>query len=148
MRGITTLKSSRRSESMKVQEAKPYDDINITPMLDLAYVLLVIFIIMTTASVQGIKVNLPKASETPSLAKPKTKAITINNEGKIFYDTYPVTMDELEQKLTQQKAIDPETPYVIKGDGEVQYKVVVDVLALMGKLDITQLGLVTQRLVK
>jgi biopolymer transport protein ExbD len=134
---------------MKAQaEAKPYDDINITPMLDLAYVLLVIFIIMTTASVQGIKVNLPKASDTPSLAKPKTKAITINNEGKIFFDTYPVTLDELEQKLTQQKGIDPETPYVIKGDGEVQYKVVVDVLALMGKLDITQLGLVTQRLVK
>ena len=133
---------------MKVQEAKPYDDINITPMLDLAYVLLVIFIIMTTASVQGIKVNLPKASDTPSLAKPKTKAITINNEGKIFFDTYPVTMDELREKLTQQKAVDPETPYVIKGDGEVQYKVVVDVLALMGELDITQLGLVTQRLVK
>src|ERR1700722_3373150 len=144
-----TPKKSQRSDPMKAQaEAKPYDDINITPMLDLAYVLLVIFIIMTTASVQGIKVNLPKASDTPSLAKPKTKAITINAEGKIFFDTYPVTMDELEQKLTQQKAIDPEKRYVIKGDGEVQYKVVVDVLALMGKLDITQLGLVTQRLVK
>jgi biopolymer transport protein ExbD len=134
---------------MQVQDdSKPYDDINITPMLDLAYVLLVIFIIMTTASVQGIKVNLPKASDTPSLAKPKTKAITINNEGHIFFDTAPVTMDELEQRLTQQQSIDPTTPYVIKGDGEVQYKVVVDVLALMGKLNITQLGLVTQRLVK
>ena len=134
---------------MKVEtEAKAYDDINITPMLDLAYVLLVIFIIMTTASVQGIKVDLPKASDTPSLAKPKTKAITISNDGKIYLDTYPVTLDELEQRLKQQKAVDPETPYVIKGDGEVQYKVVVDVLALMGKLDITQLGLVTQRLVK
>ena len=134
---------------MQVQaESKPYDDINITPMLDLAYVLLVIFIIMTTASVQGIKVNLPKASDTPSLAKPKTKAITITNEGHIFLDTYPVTMDELEQRLRQQQGIDPETPYVVKGDGEVQYKVVVDVLALMGKLQISQLGLVTQRLVK
>src|SRR5882757_1613159 len=99
---------------MQVQsESKPYDDINVTPMLDLAYVLLVIFIIMTTASVQGIKVNLPKASDTPSLAKPKTKAITISNEGKIFLDTYPVSMDELRDKLTQQKAVDPETPYVI-----------------------------------
>jgi biopolymer transport protein ExbD len=122
-----------------------YDDINITPMLDLAYVLMVIFIIMTTASVQGIKVNLPKASDTPSLAKPKTKAISINTDGDIFFDTVPVTMDDLEQRLVQQKAIDPTTPYVIKGDGEVQYKVVVDVLALMGKLDITQVGLVTQR---
>ena len=47
---------------MQVQDDdKPYDDINITPMLDLAYVLLVIFIIMTTATVQGQKVNLPKA---------------------------------------------------------------------------------------
>jgi biopolymer transport protein ExbD len=129
-------------------ESKAYDDINITPMLDLAYVLLVIFIIMTTASVQGIKVNLPKASDTPSLAQPKTKAITITNEGKIFLDTYPVTIEDLEQRLRQQRAVDPTTPYVIKGDGEVQYKVVVDVLALMGRLEITQLGLVTQRLVK
>jgi biopolymer transport protein ExbD len=131
---------------MKAQsEAKPYDDINITPMLDLAYVLLVIFIIMTTASVQGLKVNLPKASDTPSLAKPKTKAISINSDGDIFFETVPVTLDDLEQRLEQQKAIDPTTPYVIKGDGEVQYRVVVDVLALMGKLDITQVGLVTQR---
>jgi biopolymer transport protein ExbD len=134
---------------MQVQsESKAYDDINVTPMLDLAYVLLVIFIIMTTASVQGIKVNLPKASDTPSLAKPKTKAITITNEGKIYLDTYPVTMEELEQRLVQQKSVDPETPYIIKGDGEVQYRVVVDVLAMMGKHDITQLGLVTQRIVQ
>jgi biopolymer transport protein ExbD len=134
---------------MKVEaEGKAYDDINVTPMLDLAYVLLIIFIIMTTASVQGIKVDLPKASDTPSLAKPKTKAITITNDGKIFLDTYPVTLDELEQRLRQQQSIDPEPPYVVKGDGSVQYKVVVDVLALMGKLNITHLGLVTQRLVK
>jgi biopolymer transport protein ExbD len=131
---------------MQVQsEQKPYDDINITPMLDLAYVLLVIFIIMTTAAVQGIKVNLPRASDTPSLAKPKTKAITISNDGKIFFDTFPMTLDELETRLRAQQAADPDTPYVVKGDGEVQYKVVVDVLALMGKLQITQLGLVTQR---
>ena len=129
-------------------EAKAYDDINVTPMLDLAYVLLVIFIIMTTASVQGIKVNLPKASNTPSLAKPKTKAITITNDGKIFLDTYPVTMAELEQRVVQQKSVDPETPYVIKGDDEVQYKAVADVLAMMSEHDVTQLGLVYQRLVK
>ena len=49
---------------MQVQgEDKPYDDINITPMLDLAYVLLVIFILMTTATVQGLKVNLPESEQ-------------------------------------------------------------------------------------
>ena len=133
---------------MQVQEDKPYDDINITPMLDLAYVLLVIFIIMTTASVQGIKVNLPKASDVPSLAKPRTKAITIRDDGQIFLDAYPVSLAELEQRLRALKAADPDLPVIIKGDAAVQYGTVVDVLDLLGKVDITQLGLVTQRVVK
>ena len=134
---------------MQVQaENEPYDDINITPMLDLAYVLLVIFIIMTTASVQGIKVNLPKASAAPSLAKPTTKAITIAENGQVYLDAYPVTIGELEERLRQLKAVNPDFPVVIKGDAKIQYDKVVEVLDLMGKLDITQLGLVTQRLVK
>ena len=134
---------------MKMQEGgKAYDEINVVPMLDLSYVLLVIFIIMTTASVQGIKVNLPKASATPSLAKPQTKAVTIRDDGQIFLDTYPVTLVELEDRLRQLKAVNPSFPVVIKGDAKVHYEKVVDVLDLMGRLDITQLGLVTQRLVK
>jgi biopolymer transport protein ExbD len=133
---------------MQVQEDKAYDDINITPMLDLAYVLLVIFIIMTTAAVQGIKVNLPKASSQPSLAKPKTVAITITNDGKIFMDAVPVSRDELAQRLRQKKAENPDLPVVVRGDGETQYRNVVDVLALLSELEITQLGLVTQRLVQ
>ncbi|MBA4143112.1 MAG: biopolymer transporter ExbD [Nitrosospira sp.] len=134
---------------MKVQEENElYDEINVVPMLDLAYVLLVIFIIMTTASVQGIKVNLPKASSSPSLAKPQTKAITINESGQIFLDAYPVTLDELRTRLGQLKAANPELPVVVKGDTVVQYGSVMEVLELLGQLDITQLGLVTQRLVK
>ncbi|KPF47817.1 biopolymer transporter ExbD [beta proteobacterium AAP121] len=134
---------------MKMQASgKAYDEINVVPMLDLSYVLLVIFIIMTTASVQGIKVNLPKASAAPSLAKPQTKAITIRDDGQIFLDTYPVTLAELEDRLRQMKAVNPDFPVVIKGDAKVHYEKVVDVLDLMGRLDITQLGLVTQRLVK
>jgi biopolymer transport protein ExbD len=133
---------------MQVQEEKAYDDINITPMLDLAYVLMVIFIIMTTAAVQGVKVNLPKASDQPSLSKPKTVAITINNEGQIYMDAVPVSLAELEGRLRQKKAELPDLPVIVRGDGETQYQNVVDVLALMGELDITQLGLVTQKLVK
>jgi biopolymer transport protein ExbD len=125
-----------------------YDDINITPMLDLAYVLMIIFIIMTTATVQGIKVNLPKASAAPTLAKPQTKAITITADGTIFLDTFPVTMPELESLLRQYRAANPALPVIIKGDSTVQYQRVVDVLDLVGRLDITQLGLVTQRIVK
>jgi len=134
---------------MQVQsEDKPYDDINITPMLDLAYVLLVIFIIMTTASVQGLKVNLPKAGAAPSLAEPKTKAITVTNDGKLFLDTMPVTMAELEQRLQQQKALTSEFPVVIRGDSLTQYQSVMDVLDLLARLGITQVGLATKALVK
>ncbi len=123
---------------------EPYDEINITPMLDLAYVLLVIFIIMTTASVQGIKVNLPKASDTPSLAKPKTKAITVSDTGQVYLDTYPVTLDELRAQLTAAKAAVPDLPVVIKGDTVVQYGRVMEVMDLLGQIGITQMGLVTQ----
>jgi biopolymer transport protein ExbD len=134
---------------MRVQaDSKLYDDINITPMLDLAYVLLVIFIIMTTASVQGMKVNLPKASPSPSLAKPQTKAITVTNDGKIFLDTVPVTLAELQQRLEEQKALTPDFPVVVKGDGQTQYQSVMDVLDLLGRLEITQVGLATKPLTK
>jgi len=130
---------------MQVQgEDKPYDDINITPMLDLAYVLLVIFILMCTASVQGVKVNLPKASAAPSLAKPKTKAISVNNEGKIFLDTVPVTLDELEQRLKQLKTQIPDFPVVIKGDSQTQYQGIMDVLDVLGRLGLNQVGLATK----
>jgi biopolymer transport protein ExbD len=130
------------------EEQDVYDQINITPMLDLAYVLLVIFIIMTTASVQGITVNLPKASAAPSIAKPKTKAISISADGTIYLDAYPVTLPELENLLRQYKAQDPSIPVIIKADATIQYQRVVDVLDLMGRMEITQLGLVTQRVVK
>lgn len=122
-----------------------YDDINITPMLDLAYVLMVIFIIMTTASVQGIKVNLPKASDTPSLAKPQTKAISITADGTMYLDTYPVSLAELETQLRNAKAVNPNLPVIVKADSSIAYDKVVQVLDLLGRLDITQLGLVTQR---
>jgi biopolymer transport protein ExbD len=134
--------------SAPVEDKDAYDEINITPMLDLAYVLLVIFIIMTTASVQGIRVNLPKASAAPALAKAKTKAISITADGTIYLDAYPVTLPELENLLRQYKAQDPTLPVIIKADSTLQYQRVVDVLDLMGRLEISQLGLVTQRVVK
>jgi biopolymer transport protein ExbD len=134
--------------SASVEEKDAYDEINVTPMLDLAYVLLIIFIILTTATVQGIKVNLPKASAQPSLAQSKTKAITIAADGTIYLDTFTVTMAELENLLRQYKAATPDLPVIIKADSNIQYQRVVDVLDLMGRLEISQLGLVTQRIVK
>lgn len=122
---------------------KAYDDINITPMLDLAYVLLVIFILMATASVQGIKVDLPKASSAKSLVQPKTISLTVNNEGHIFMDAFPVTLADLETRLRTAKATNPDVPIVLKGDQATQYSKVMEVLDLCRQLELTKVGLVT-----
>ncbi len=131
---------------MQVQgEDKPYDDINITPMLDLAYVLLVIFIIMTTASVAGVKVDLPKASSAQSLAVPKTKVVSISDQGQVFLDTVPVSLPELELKLRDAKANTPDLPVILKGDRAVQYDRVMQVLDLCSRVGISSLGMASTR---
>lgn len=131
---------------MQVQEDnQPYDEINVTPMLDLAYVLLVIFIIMTTASVQGVRVESPHAQTTASLAKPQTKAVTVSERGDLFLDAYPVSIDQLEQRLAQLKSINPAQSIVVKGDAHVNYAKIMEVLELLKRLDITEIGLVTRR---
>ena len=131
---------------MQVQEElQAYDDINVTPMLDLAYVLLVIFIIMTTASVQGVKVELPKTKVSASLAKQGTKAVTISERGDIFLDAYPVPLDALGDRIEQLKGANPTLPIVVKGDGKAHYGKVMAVLEILKSHDITDIGLVTVR---
>ncbi len=130
---------------MQINDDKPYDDINITPMLDLAYVLVVIFIIMTTASVQGVKVDLPKGSSVVSLAVPKTKVIAVNSAGQVSIDAIPVSLAELEAKLRDAKAANPELPIILKGDRQSQYEKIMNVLDVCGHVGITSLGLAAQR---
>ena len=129
---------------MDAGDDKSYDDINVTPMVDLYLVLLLIFIIMTTAGVQGVKIDLPKGSKAPALGGPKGKSVTVNSEGKLFLDTVPVTIPELEAKLSEHKAKVPEFPVVVRGDRATQYMMVMEVLDVLGRLDIKQIGLATQ----
>lgn len=130
---------------MQADSGKSYDDINVTPMVDLYLVLLLIFIIMTTAGVQGVKVNLPRGSASaPQLSTPKSQAITINQEGKVFLNTIPVTLGELQSKLEAHKAANPEFPIIIRGDSTTQYQSIMEVLNVVGALGISQVGLATQ----
>jgi biopolymer transport protein ExbD len=124
---------------------KPYDEINITPMLDLAYVLLIIFIIMTTAAVQGIKVALPTASASQSLNQPKTKVISVQDDGGVSLDAVPVSMAELQTQLSAAIAADPQTPVILRGDRVVQYDRIMQVLDLCSKVGVAQLGMASTR---
>ena len=131
---------------MASADDKSYDDINVTPMVDLYLVLLLIFIIMTTAGVQGVKVNLPSTSKAASvkMEEPKTQAITIDSAGVIKLNASVVSLAELESKLGQIKATTKDLPVVVRGNGENQYQGIRDVLDVLGRLGISQIGLATQ----
>ncbi len=131
------------SSSMDDDDAAPVDGINITPLVDVLMVVLVMFILTATAQVSGIQVNLPKASSSVSLSQPKTKAISINDAGQVFLDAYPVTLPELEDRLRTEKALNPDFPVIVRGDATVQFQKVVEVLDLMRRLELSQVGLVT-----
>jgi len=96
--------------------------------------------------VQSVKVNLPKAGGPASQKDkaPKTQAITLNNEGKVFLNTIPVTLADLETRLTTIKAQTPEFPVVVRGDSQTQYQGVMDVLDCLGRVGISQIGLATK----
>ncbi len=117
--------------------------INVTPFVDVLLVVLVIFILTSNASIPGIEVNLPKASNSAALEKPKTKAITIDNSGQVFLDAYPVSLAELEDRLRTEKATNPDFPVIVRGDAQVQYARVVEVLDLLRRIELSQVGLVT-----
>lgn len=132
---------------MHVQtDNQPYDSINVTPMLDLAYVLLVVFILMTTATVQGLTMNLPKPSDKPSTEKHDVKIVQITAEGSVLVNGVGVTMNELESQLAAAKARDPKVSVMIKGDPRTQYKRVIAVVDLVNALAIEGVGLVTARI--
>jgi biopolymer transport protein ExbD len=82
--------------------------------VDVLLVVLVIFILTSNASIPGIKVDLPKASSSVALEKPKTKAISIDNDGRVFLDAYPVTLPELEERLRTEKALSPDFPVIVR----------------------------------
>jgi biopolymer transport protein ExbD len=127
-------------------DAKPYDSINVTPMLDLAYVLIVVFIVMSTASVGGLKIDLPKPSNKPSTKPAVVRIVQIKPDGSLLLNGAVTSLPELEGKLAAAHDKDPELSVVIKGDPEAYYAMVVDIIDLAAKLSITNVGLVTAKI--
>jgi biopolymer transport protein ExbD len=129
-------------------DSKSYDDINVTPMVDLYLVLLLIFIIMTTAGVQGVKIKLPTASKAAAqkMDAPKMQAITVDGQGNIKLNTTPCSsLSDLESRIAAVKARTPDVPAVVRASGQNQYQLVMNVLDVLGRQGITQVGLVTEK---
>jgi biopolymer transport protein ExbD len=130
--------------SMQLGDSKPYDSINVTPMLDLAYVLLVVFILMTTASVQGLSITMPKPSNKPSTEKHELLIVQVGSGG-ITLNGIGVSIAELESRLNDAKRRDPKMSVAIRGDDNSKYARVVEVIDLCNKLEVN-MGLVTSRI--
>jgi biopolymer transport protein ExbD len=126
-------------------DAKPYDTINVTPMLDLAYVLLVVFILMTTATIQGLTISMPKPSNNPSTEQHELKIVQITANGAVLINGIGVTIAELEAQLKLAQSRDPKMSVAIKGDPAAHYDKVVAIIDLCNALQVN-MGLVTSRI--
>jgi len=131
---------------MQVQtESQPYDTINVTPMLDLAYVLLVVFILMTTASVQGIVVAMPKPSAKAPAEVHEVHVLRVDSDGSFRLDGTPRAPEALRTELGAIKARDGQATVVLQGDGRAQYAGVVAMIDLCNAVPIG-LSLATARI--
>jgi len=126
-------------------DAKPYDTINVTPMLDLAYVLLVVFILMTTATIQGLNISMPKPSNKPVTEQHDLKIIQITSTGAVLLNGVGVTPAELEAQLKAAQERDPKMSVAIKGDPATQYDRVIAIVDLCNRIRMN-MGLVTSRI--
>ena len=119
-------------------------ELNITPLLDLVFVLLVIFIITTPQLVNNLEINLP--SGKPPKEKPKVEPtrIEVGGQGQITLDQVPVTASELKGKLSDLKAANPDLGVVVKGADDTDYQVMVRVLDTLRQLEITKMGMATE----
>jgi biopolymer transport protein ExbD len=126
-------------------DAKPYDTINVTPMLDLAYVLLVVFILMTTASVQGMSISMPKPSNKPPTEKHELLVLQVTGDGRWLLNGAGLSAAEIQQRLQAARQRDPKATVAIKGEGTAPYEKVVEMIDLCNTVGI-DMGLVTARI--
>jgi biopolymer transport protein ExbD len=120
-------------------------ELNITPLLDLVFVLLVIFIITTPQLMNNLEMTLPSGKPPPpNKEKPKITRIEVAASGEITLNGKTVTGSQLKDDLRAMKADNPDMPVVVKGSDEVEYQGMVVVLDTLQQLDITKVGLATQ----
>jgi biopolymer transport protein ExbD len=136
---MSLKKTSKRGHSTM-------SELNITPLLDLVFVLLVIFIITTPQMMNNLEMNLPSGKPPPpSKDKPKINKIDVDAQGQVYLNDTAVTLYALKDDLQELKAEDPANmSVVVKGDDSVNYQSMVSVLDILRQLDITKVGLATQ----
>jgi biopolymer transport protein ExbD len=119
-------------------------ELNITPLLDLAFVLLVIFIITTTPIVNDLDVSLPTAAKRPKDPKSKVNYVTIENSGKLYLNKEEVTLASLQEKLVGLRLEDPDLNVVIRGAAKTKYQNIVAVMDTLQQANVGKVNLATE----
>lgn len=120
------------------------NEINMTPLVDVMLVLLIIFIITVPVLTHSVKVDLPRADNTPNELKPETVNLAVNADGNIYWNETQVTMEELDQRLATEASKQPQPEVHIRGDRTVDYEHVIKTMAAVPRAGILKLGFVTE----
>jgi biopolymer transport protein ExbD len=118
-------------------------ELNVTPLLDLAFVLLIIFIITTPLLTNNIPVQLPTGSRSTSApVDPKSiRTVSIDRNGQIFLESRPVDLPVLEQELISFREATPEAAVVVHADKSLRYQQVMDVIDVLKQAKIDRMNL-------
>ncbi|MCU0764114.1 MAG: biopolymer transporter ExbD [Hydrogenophaga sp.] len=119
-------------------------DINMVPLIDVMLVLLIIFIITVPVLTHTVKLDLPRADNTPNLVKPETVNLSVTTDGGVFWNDQQVTDEQLAQRLEAAARVDPQPEVFIRGDRKVEYERVAQVMATVQRSGVLKLGFVTQ----
>ena len=118
-------------------------DINMTPLMDLTFILLITFIITFPLIEQGIAINLPKGS-ADDMMDPQTRSISLNIDRQLFLDNVKVSPEELVSAMREVSASDPNTTIYVRADRDLPYGEVVDIMKILHDASITRMALVTE----
>jgi biopolymer transport protein ExbD len=119
-------------------------ELNITPLLDLAFVLLVIFIITTTPIVNDLDVDLPLAAKRPKDPKPTVKYVTVESSGQMYLNKDEVDLASLQDKLLGLRLEEPDLNVVIRGSAKTKYQNIVNVMDVLQQANVGKVNLATE----
>jgi biopolymer transport protein ExbD len=118
-------------------------ELNITPLLDLAFVLLVIFIITTSPPVEDKDLKLPAASKNQKDPPRKANYISLEADGKLSLNREDIKMDDLLGKLISMRTDDPDLNIIVRGDAKTKYKQIRAVLDACQQANVPKVDLAT-----
>ena len=118
-------------------------EINVTPFVDVMLVLLIIFMVAAPMMVQGVNVDLPKASTKPLKANQENLVVSIDNERKVYINNQLVNVEYLAEKLTNiMETLETKNVY-LKADKRVPYGVVINVVSKIKHAGVDSIGMIT-----